>query len=436
MGRALRLPRALLALLLLASCASVRTTDARLPDASGQGLGVYSLPRIYMAAELGITEAGLGLSVFPPQVAADARYRLRLSAAPNAFSNDALTLSVDPQTGLLLGLNAIIEDRTDTILETVAASAAALSDEEEVVVVAGRRPAPDAYEPHIVSSVLFDPLNSASVREANKTLCQALLSYLDTADGQNPGLEADIAAVRAERDRLRAERVAAEDNKSLAETLDAAIESASERIENLRGAMFLPSRLTQLQKTRVSCGENTTHAFVSVLDPYEGAPLPTLEDVLKWCASAVCAPTTSTLRITGSIPLGANATVAVPVPDIRSLAVVDVRRSALVRRETAISAIDGRLLDTSVAKPSEVESFVSIPFRVVRAAASSVSEILQLRINIRAQQNALSGTPSIAAVPDGLAAPTGQTSRAARMAAERKAAEEKAQTPLLTVVQH
>ncbi len=153
----------------LGGCASV---DSRSPLSPNQGessarqaLGIYALPRALMSVELYGAGAGYQLDVFRPVPGPDSRYRLEVTARMSAMAHDAYRLEVDPRTGLLKSLEMRAQDKSADILLALAQSAGAARSPGGQTRGLG---APQGGV--LISQVLFDPLDPASVSEANRQL--------------------------------------------------------------------------------------------------------------------------------------------------------------------------------------------------------------------------------------------------------------------------
>lgn len=68
---------------------------------------------------------------------------------------------------------------------------------------------------------------------------------------------------------------------------------------------------------------------------------------------------------------------------------VGLTRAAFARRNAILKFDDGTLLTACIAKSSEIENFVAIPFEVARALVALPSQIIQVKINTTMQQNEL-----------------------------------------------
>jgi hypothetical protein len=115
---------------------------------------------------------------------------------------------------------------------------------------------------------------------------------------------------------------------------------------------------------------------------------PTREQVVAACEDAICAPVYSTITIHASFS-GRTAQVVTAVADVRRLARIDFRRSPFVSRETTATFRNGAMATTRMTKPSEAVGAASIPITVIRAALSTVTEVIQLRINVNNAQRGL-----------------------------------------------
>jgi len=352
-----------LATALLAGCATqaVETRTDLTVQRGGEHLTDYRLPRASVQIELLAWGSDqFAVRVYQPTIVADERFRLYANERPRMFSDDAIRIEVEPGTRLLRSINVVSQDQTAAILAQAGAFYGAdvglegfelprlhITEQARTPHTTDQCPSlgtqTSAYaNPVQVGQAVFDPLDGASIQEALAIINGALARYrtychVTRDDVPDMGL-------------LVRKRV---------------------------GSDWLPVVVAAGALQTLSTGQAAPER-----------PAPTISSV---CEEGICIPSSTQVLIAISAPNGGAAQALISVPDADELRVLHLDRALFVRNTTAATFSNGMVSSISVTRPSQALAVATLPVTVGRIILGTFTEVVQLRININANQRAVAG---------------------------------------------
>jgi hypothetical protein len=389
---------ALVASALTAACSTMPLNAANSPNAphtlsgDNQRLIAYNVPRARLTVDLvAWSRLQYEIRVYEPALAPDPRFRFYLDLNHETTADDAVRVDLDPSTGLLRGINVIVDDRTTSILEQVAGAVGGVGaaprsgDLEAHNLIGSRSPCADTRprvnEPVLIARTQFDPLDANSITRAQTTLRAAAGDF--ALASQTDIFGQPVSATCA---------------------------------THLQGELLLSVRRQQIpesttDETSTDVGEPIApSATVTDSNHVTTRPFARIEDQ---CAHAVCAPSLEPYTILAQAPDGAPGRAVVTLPNAERMVVIDVRRAHLVRATTQATFRSGLVQSVTVTRPSETLAVVSLPITVLRAILGAASEVIQLRINIDSRDRAYVAHTGTAGAASGAPGAPGRTVDAA-----------------------